>query len=78
VFWFEKIRRGVRSYTPDFFIVNKNNSEEYHEIKGWMDKKSQTKLKRMKIYYPHIKLILIDEAQYNSLKKQVSKLCHWE
>jgi len=53
-FWFYKIKRGVRSYKPDFKIWFNDTSFEYHEVKGWLDNKSKTKLKRMKIYYPNI------------------------
>lgn len=59
-FWFEKIRRGVRSYTPDFKIFLDDGTFEYHEVKGWMDSRSKTKLKRMGIYYPEISLTVID------------------
>jgi len=69
-FWFENIRRGVRSYTPDFKVFNKDKTFEYHEVKGWMDSKSATKLKRIAKYYPEIKVILIDEGQYKSIMKQ--------
>lgn len=68
-FWFEKIRRGIRSYKPDFKITNLDASIEYHEVKGWMDKKSATKLKRMAKYYPEIKMVLIDKDVYKSIKK---------
>lgn len=66
-FWFEKIRRGVRSYTPDFKVFN-NGKFEYHEVKGWMDNKSKTKIKRMSIYYPEIKLLVIDKDIYKNIK----------
>lgn len=56
-FWFEKIRRGSRSYTPDFWCPTLG---EYHEVKGWMDQQSQTKLKRMKKYFPEIRVVVID------------------
>lgn len=59
-FWFDKIKRGTRSYLPDFEIVNKNNTVEYVEVKGWYDTKSLTKIKRLQRYYPDIKLTLID------------------
>jgi len=68
-FWFEKIRRGVRSFLPDFEVTNLNGTIEYHEVKGWMDQKSKTKLSRMKTYYPEIKVILIDESAYKEIKK---------
>src|SRR3990167_102802 len=69
VFWFEGIKRGVVSYKPDFKVFKMNGEIEYHEVKGWMDKKSQTKLKRMKNYYPKIKVILIDAPVYKSIAK---------
>lgn len=66
-FWFEKIKRGVRSYTPDFKIFHKDGSIEYHEVKGWMDSKSKTKIKRMKIYYPKIALVVIMKEELKAL-----------
>lgn len=69
-FWFEKIRRGTRSYTPDFQVLNNDNSIEYHEVKGWMDKKSITKIKRMAKYYPQIKLVVIDGKAYKDIIKK--------
>jgi hypothetical protein len=66
-FWFEEIRRGVRSYLPDFKVFNNDGTHEYHEVKGYLDKKSKTKLKRMKKYYPKIKLVLIDKVVYKSI-----------
>ena len=67
VFWFEKIKRGVRSYTPDFKIFNNDGTKEFHEVKGWMDSRSKTKIKRMAIYYPETKLIIIDKPIYKSI-----------
>ncbi len=42
-FWFEGIKRGVRSYLPDFCVLHLNNTEEWAEVKGYYDSKSQTK-----------------------------------
>lgn len=78
-FEFIRIKRGVRFYTPDFRITNKNGSIEYHEIKGWMDAKSAVKLKRMAKYYPNIKVVLIDEPVYKALAKSMkSFIPEWE
>ena len=74
-FWFLKIMRGTRSYTPDFKITNPDGSIEYHEVKGYMDQRSATKLKRMRIYYPKIKILLIDKSAYNGIMK--SKKLFW-
>ncbi len=53
-FWFEAIRRGVRSYMPDFKVTLASDGRiEWHEVKGWMDAKSRTKLSRMAKYFPH-------------------------
>ena len=70
-FWFEKIRRGVRSYTPDFKVTYPDGTIEYHEVKGWMDAKSKTKLARMKTYHKSIKMVLVDEEQYRALKRHI-------
>jgi hypothetical protein len=43
------IKRGTKGYTPDFFL---QNTSEWVEIKGFLDDKSKTKLKRFKRYYP--------------------------
>lgn len=69
VFIFHNVKFGTRSYRPDFKIINNNNSVEYHEVKGWHTPKSKTQLKRMTLYYPKIKLILIDRKQYQALQK---------
>lgn len=66
-FFFEKIKLGTRSYRPDFKVFNNDGTFEYHEVKGYMDARSKTKLKRMTKYFPNIKLILIERAFYMSL-----------
>lgn len=58
-FWFNEIKRGVRSYLPDFCITHLNGSEEWSEVKGFYDSKSQTKMKRMAKYYPEVKIRLV-------------------
>jgi hypothetical protein len=70
-FWFEKVKRGVRSYLPDFFILHNNGEEEWVETKGYYDNKSQTKMKRMAIYYPNIKIRLVGAEWF----KQNLKAC---
>jgi hypothetical protein len=78
-FWFDDIKRGVRSYLPDFEVTENDGSVSYHEVKGYMDAKSKTKIKRMRIYYPDVKLIIIDEKQYKLIADKVSKLIEcWE
>jgi len=76
-FEFDKIRHGTTRYLPDFKITNKDDSSEYHEVKGYMDSRSKTKLKRMAKYYPHVKLILVDKDFYADLVKKVGKMLHF-
>ena len=66
-FWFERIKRGIRSYTPDFKVKHLNGKVEYHEVKGYLDSKSKTKLNRMRIYHPEITMKLIDRAAMKQL-----------
>jgi len=70
VFWFNNIKRGVRSYLPDFKITNNDGSQEYYEVKGYMDSKSKTKIKRIAKYYPEITLYIIDKPYYQTIKLQ--------
>ncbi len=71
-FWFDGIKRGCVSYLPDFCVIEKNGEEVYHEVKGWMDDRSKTKIKRMAKYHPDVSLIVVDSKAYASLKKNVS------
>lgn len=77
-FWFLSIKRGVRSYKPDFRVWEKGGSYLV-EIKGWMDPKSKTKLKRMKKYYPHERVDVVGPKQYADLKAKLSRIIpSWE
>jgi len=68
-FWFKEIKRGVRSYTPDFKIYNWTGTTEYIEVKGYMDDKSKTKIKRMAKYYPEIVLLVVGKEEYKPIKR---------
>lgn len=63
-FWYEKIKRGVRSYKPDFKIYRKDNTHYWVEVKGYMDPKSLTKIKRFKKYYPHEELWVVEKKWF--------------
>lgn len=79
VFWFEGIKRGCVSYLPDFCVIETSGAESYHEVKGWMDDRSKTKIKRMAKYFPYVKLIVIDKPVYKDIEKKLSSLIDgWE
>lgn len=78
-FWFDGVKRGCVSYLPDFWVQENDGKEAYHEVKGWMDDRSKTKIRRMAKYHPKVKLIVIDSKGYEALKKSVQSLVPgWE
>lgn len=78
-FWFNEIKRGCVSYLPDFKVIENNGKHSYHEVKGWMDDRSKTKLRRMAKYYPEETLVLIESVQYKAISRQVGRIIDgWE
>ncbi len=79
-FWFLNIKRGVRSYRPDFLVQYKGEPKPvYVEVKGWMDPKSKTKIARFKKYYPQHKLEVVGQKEYNGIgAKWRSAIPMWE
>jgi len=78
-FWFDGIRRGCVAYLPDFKVTLPDGGVEYHEVKGWMDGKSRTKLKRMAKFHPAVRVRVFDAAWYRKHAGKLSKLVEgWE
>ena len=59
IFWFESIKRGTRTYLPDFQIIENNGTYYWVECKGYFDSRSKTKLKRFSKYYPSEKIVIV-------------------
>lgn len=59
-FWFNEIKRGTRSYLPDFKVTNPDGTHYWVEVKGYMDAKSKTRIKRFRKYYPREPLMIAD------------------
>jgi hypothetical protein len=80
VFWFEGIKRGTRSYLPDFKIWETINEDPYYvETKGWMDQRSKTKIKRMGIYHPKTILKIVTKKEMKEIKEKVGSMIeNWE
>jgi hypothetical protein len=55
------IKRGTKGYIPDFYLTE---TEEWFEVKGYLDDKSKIKIKRFKKYYPE---------EFNKLTFVISK-----
>ena len=78
-FWYNNIKRGVRSYKPDFKIIRNDGSHYWAEVKGYMDAKSNTKIKRFRKYYPEEELFIIDKAWFIKQQQRLPRLCEsWE
>lgn len=78
-FWFDGIKRGCVSYTPDFRITYKSGLVRWTEVKGYFDQKSKTKLKRMKKYFPNEIIDLLDSTKYRALSKAMRNIIpNWE
>lgn len=65
IFWFNEIKRGTRSYLPDFKVTLSDGSHYWVEVKGYFDSKSLTKIKRFHKYYPGEKLIVVSKEWFN-------------
>ncbi len=86
-FWFKGIKRGVVSYKPDFKVICRKPTtalEEpedryWVEVKGWMDPKSATKIKRFKKYFPNETLRVIDKKFFSQNNAKLRLLIpEWE
>ena len=69
-FEFEGIKRGTRFYTPDFEVTLPDGKVEWHEVKGWMNQQSRTRLARMARYFPDEVVRLIDKAWFSGAIRQ--------
>jgi hypothetical protein len=60
-------------------VIHANDSEEWVEVKGYMDSKSATKIKRMAKYFPQIKLRVVDKSFFSKNAKNLKILIKdWE
>lgn len=77
-FVFEGETRGGITYLPDFKVVYRDGSHEWHEVKGWMDAKSKSKLKKMARFYPNEIVIVIGADEYRAIAKWSGLIEGWE
>lgn len=76
-FWFHEIKRGVRSYLPDFKVTLLDGTVEFWEVKGFMDSRSKTKISRFAKYYPQYKLQIINKARYTQISDHRALINGW-
>ena len=64
IFYFENIKRGTLSYTPDFYLPTE---DRWVEVKGWLTKKATTAMKRFIKRFPEDadKMLFVVDKLYN-------------
>ncbi len=68
--------KGVISYLPDFYLPK---LKLYVEIKGHMDSRSRSKLKKMEKYYPDVEVYIIMKKEYDEIQNEyANKIDNWE
>ena len=72
-FIFNDIKKGIRSYCPDFKVTTPN-CVFYIEVKGWKSEIGMKRLSMFKERYPNIKLYLIDETEYKNVISKTNYL----
>ncbi len=72
------VAQGCVTYEPDFLLEFADGREEYHEVKGFMDKKSATRLARMKEFYPEKVVRVIDKEWFKDADEKYGHLPGWE
>jgi hypothetical protein len=73
-FYFEGIKRGTTNYKPDFQVLFPSGNHEWIEVKGYMDSKSVTKIKRMAKYHPEEKLRVVNGEWFKNNAPMLKKV----
>lgn len=70
--------RKQQSYRPDFIVFHKDGTYEIHEVKGWMNERSETVLEQFAKDYSGLKVVIIGKDDMLSLQQQFKdKLWGW-
>ena len=78
-FYFNNIKRGTRSYLPDFCVIYPDGRQEWIEVKGFWTQKAKTAVKRFRKYYSEETLVIIDKDRYREIEKEFSvQIPKWE
>lgn len=67
-----------RAWSPDFMILFADGRTERHEVKGYMDERSELKLRLMSEFYPEPPIAVIDKTRYLEIAETYQTLPHWE
>jgi hypothetical protein len=73
-FYFKGIKRGTTNYKPDWKVLFPSGNFEFIEVKGYLDAKSATKIKRMAKYFPELKLRVVDATWFKTNALMLKKV----
>ena len=73
-FYFKGIKRGTTNYKPDWKVLFPSGNFEFIEVKGYLDSKSATKIKRMAKYFPELKLRVVDGTWFKANALMLKKV----
>ena len=79
--FFFPVKRGNKSYLPDFRVWYPDGSYEWWEVKGFLDNDSKIKLRRFALHHTEesLKLRMIDRPVYMEIKKEFEHILEgWE
>jgi hypothetical protein len=78
-FYFDWIKRGCNNYTPDFLVQDKTLKEYWIEVKGFMDSRSATKIKRFKKLCPEDQILIFDQKWFKRNEPKLKYIVpEWE
>lgn len=63
------VKRGCTSYLPDFYVLGNDDAHCWIEVKGFLDQKGATKLKRFAKYYPEEPLKVIRQDRIQEIRE---------
>ncbi len=68
--YFDSSDKNYALGEPCEYCNGTGSAYEWHEVKGYMDAKSKTQLKRMAKYYPNEKIRIIDATFFKDAKRK--------
>lgn len=70
-------RAVINSYQGDFRVEYPDGRWEIHEVKGYMDARSKTKLRLMAKFFSDVSIVVIDQVAYRAVQPY-AELLGWE
>lgn len=76
--WLKGVKHGVTTNKIDFEVIDFTGLYVVVEVKGFMDPKSKTRLRRMGRYYPEVPVELVGPKELRAIAALSSLIPGWE